>query len=538
MQKLNTEQQTAVDCKDKHIVCLAGAGTGKTFTLIERMIRIASETGHPERILALTFTNAAAFEMKTRYRNRCESAITPEFRTFHSFAYSLLCNDLDVRKQVGYMYVPKIVDEGAKSRIETKVKLQLNVKLSSAKLANPSNLSYKEQFEYNTYKQAVRRELIKSNYITFDILIDCICSLFEQNDSSVQKYKDLYQYIFVDEFQDTDPKQWNFVQSFSNADIFVCGDALQAIYGFRGADSSIIKALAKSPDWTAIKLFENYRSTSEICKFANNMSDYADDEYRIEIESTKSGKPVKVKRYETVPYMKCVDTSCLDSIIRDSTNTDGTSAILCRTNREVDDVCSYLDKLNVPYDRNIQKNEAEQILKSITDNAYFADWISTYLSSENYAEYIRNCTINPDKLPIQILSSEYGRLPQISERMDYVIQIRRIIKDTTLTIDSRINSILDMLYIDSKYMEDTNTIQCANDLIAYCLGKLHSIEDSKLYVGTAHSVKGLEYNNVYVIGPGGFSWKLKDEQNKNLYYVAITRAKSRLFIYKGEVYDD
>lgn len=538
MPELNKQQQEAVNCNAPKIVCLAGAGTGKTFTLIERIARIARETNRPDQILALTFTNAAAFEMRDRYKRNFPGVITPEFRTFHSFCYSLICEDNSILKKLGYSKVPKVADEGAAKRAETKAKLQLNVKLSQGKLEGRQKLTPKEQFIYDSYRQAVKRLLVKGNTITFNTMSESICKLFTANDESIQKYKNKYKYIFVDEFQDTDPEQWEFVKSFTNSNIFVCGDALQAIYGFRGADSSIIKELSKSEEWTPIKLYQNYRSTKQICNFANNMSDYADPEYRIEIDSNKLGCNVDVTTCENIPYMQTIDKECLNKILESSQYTEGTSAILCRTNKEVAGVANYLKSAGTSFDLNVKDNDAENIIKSVLDSNFMADWLSTYLNAEQYAEYIRECTVDKERSSLKILIDSHQKNWNIGYRFKSAIVVRKIIKNKDLTIEDKARSILEVLGIKDIDIVITDEIKSAKDLLEFCLSKIQYLNQTGLYVGTVHSVKGLEYDNVYVYGPGGYSWSLKGEQEKNLYYVAITRAKNKLFIYKGDWRDE
>ena len=118
MNTLNKEQSVAVMSDDKKILCLAGAGTGKTFSMIERIARLVSSGVDPASILALTFTNAAAFEMRSRFQNRCKGCTIPEFRTFHSFCYSLMAVDKEVRRKLGYTQMPSLATDSNKKQIE------------------------------------------------------------------------------------------------------------------------------------------------------------------------------------------------------------------------------------------------------------------------------------------------------------------------------------------------------------------------------------------------------------------------------------
>ena len=157
MNNLNAGQLEAVNSKSKKILCLAGAGTGKTHTMIERISRIASEE-NPESILALTFTNAAAFEMKERYIKRNPGKRVPEFRTFHGFCYSVICRNSSVRTKLGYSTIPSICTEAQVKQIETRARLELNIKLSSIKLSGKTPVTDpREVFQLNNFKKRVNQ---------------------------------------------------------------------------------------------------------------------------------------------------------------------------------------------------------------------------------------------------------------------------------------------------------------------------------------------------------------------------------------------
>lgn len=540
MANLNAGQIYAVELDAPKIVCIAGAGTGKTHTLIERITRIAEKTKDPESILALTFTNAAAFEMRDRYRAKFpgESRF-PEFRTFHSFCYYILCKDLQVQSALGYSRTPEVADPAAVKRLETQAKLQVGYKLSKLKESNLDKLTPKELFLYQSYRKAVSRLMKKDNVITFDELAEKVCNLFIEDSPLIKEYKDRFKYIFVDEFQDTDEDQWKFVQSFKDSNIFVCGDALQAIYGFRGAKSEIIKSLVESDEWQTVELTENFRSTKAICAFANNASRYAEGSgYRIEISSTRSGPTVSSQDGGQVSYMQMFSYKDMDKVTREASQFDGRSAILVRTNREVEAIVKYLRDRGIEFTIKSDEEDSKNFLKCFLETDFTADWLSTYLNAEAYASYIRLLISNPDTKPLKILQSNFGNVPNINFRFRTLTQIRRIALDKTLPMTEKVGTLLKLLGLDSvgihvQVREDFEPKQILEAINA----ALEEVSNSQLYVGTVHSVKGLEFDNVFVMYPGGGTWKLqdvrKDEENYNLYYVAITRAKTNLHIFKG-----
>ena len=159
--ELNEQQYEAAHSNERTILCLAGAGCGKTKTLLARIERLIREGVPPTSILSLTFTNAAAFEMKERYKkipNLDHSKGTPEFRTFHSFCYSLIVKDPAVRARIGYTKVPEICDDARLKEIKTKVKLQLGIKLTEAELESDQPLATREK---NDQKELFNKGLIK-----------------------------------------------------------------------------------------------------------------------------------------------------------------------------------------------------------------------------------------------------------------------------------------------------------------------------------------------------------------------------------------
>lgn len=522
---INEAQSNAIFSDDKKILCLAGAGSGKTFTLLERIKRLTALGVDPASILCLTFTNAAAFEMLNRFGDSTDCESCPEFRTFHSFCYNLITSDTAILKNLNYTSVPSVADESQIRRIEQEAMMQVGVKLSRNKLSGKIALTATEKYEYDVLMKAQNRLMHKYNVITFDRLLSEICKLFIEDSPLIKKYKDKYRYIFADEFQDTDPLQWKFIQSFSGSSLFVVGDALQALYSFRGADSTIIKAVASDPDWTVIRLTKNYRSTKQICNYANNFTKtYAADEYRIELESDELGYDVNEMKVITPPPFagkNKVSEMALQDILKHLGNSEyaGTSAILTRTNSESEFVQNYLKAKGVSFVTNKKHVDVQNILKSCIDNGFFISWMSTFLNSAQYASYIIHST--GSEYSFDQFVEEFGFIPEISKNLEAVKNLRRILDDSDLeTIEVMLKS----------NPEDLKTGKSEVDEL---LTKLQNVvpEDCNLYVGTVHSVKGLEYDNVYVVGVDSPAFLLNSEDNKNVFYVAVTRAKSRLHVY-------
>ena len=534
--RANEAQLKAINSDDSKILCLAGAGTGKTFTLIERIGRLVSD-GYcqGDNILALTFTNAAAFEMRERYARKFAQSNSklPEFRTFHAFCYSLLSKDVAIRSRMGYSAPtpPQICDDAQMKEITKGVKLKCNIKLSDAKLENPDLLSHNDKYMYDLYMKALKYELGRRNVITFDMLCYEICKLFEDDDPIIQHYKSKYHYIFVDEFQDTDPKQWQFVKSFTHSHLFIVGDALQALYGFRNADSSIIKGLSNNPDWTVVKLYQNYRSTKQICDFANQMSTYAESTYRIEIESEREGLPVCQSVTCDGDRFKPVSQEQLWAILDDVEKLTGSTAILCRQNDEKTEIINYLESVDVPVTSSKLYEEATHMFESAKDNNYLVSWLATYLNESAYLDWLRILALHdcPDDVAkFRLFKEITANHKIISDNIKKITQIRSIMKSPCASEDKQCQIFKLLKVRKSKIKQGLNNNTEIADYISEVLGS--SIE-ADIYVGTIHSAKGLEYDNVILVGVGGSRFALNTDEQLNCYYVGITRAKKWLKIY-------
>jgi len=535
---LNEAQQKAVDSNNKRIVCLAGAGTGKSTTLLARISRLVSEGVKPEHILALTFTNAAAFEMKDRYlKDHKGSDKIPEFRTFHSFCYHILTIDPTIRMKLGYSSIPSIAEPAAEKRIITEAKMQTGIKLSDKKIFEKSTLTQQEAYDLMLILKAADRLMKQRNLITFDKLCSEVCNLFVADDPLIAQYKKQFVYVFADEYQDSDKCQHEFVLSFKDSHIFVVGDALQNLYAFRGTSSEMIKALAEDADWETIKLYENYRSTKSICDYANKYSkSYAKESYRIAIESTKdTGASVTVEHYYP-EYRGTVPESLVDLIVsHNSTTLTGVTAVLVRTNAEVASIQARLRETNTPFMSKRTTSNAHNLLKSVFDDTYAAEWLATYLSAELYSEFIRRSAVRKQQNAAYSLSEfieEFGTNSEIKLNVDKLYRLRKVCRAST-SIAAKQRDILRILGYDNSLKIDVSDAKKLSDVLDKLADELESYSSDacRLYVGTVHSVKGLEYDNVYVIGPKSRSWPLNIEDNQNLFYVAVTRAKTNLFIY-------
>lgn len=540
----NDEQLAVIDSTADQILVLAGAGTGKTQCMVGKVKSLVDDGVDPTSILVLTFTNAAAFEMKDRYIQMTSKLATgtkfsvlaaePEFRTFHAFCYHLLTTDSDVLHKLKYSNIPQIADEVESARVDKEAMLQTGIKLSGNKLKANAILDNKDKMNLRILNAAKFRLLKSKNLITFDILSSEVCKLFVNDDEVVKKYKDKYKYLMIDEFQDTSPEQWDFAKSFTMSKILVVGDALQSLYSWRGADSTLIKSLADDDSWETHKLFRNYRSGEEICNYANVHSTYAGNTYRVAIRGQRPGGVVKEIPVTCVSFRGDIDDNSLaqvDSIL--SNPIKGTTAILCRTNAEVTQLKAHCKAKNFELSE-VDEMNCSTVIRCAVDSKYMVSLLASKLPKDAYVRYLRDIAfLKADKLEMNedIFLSSYKQYFPPNLLQD-IVEVRKILANDKFGVLYIYNEL--KYYLKFTQDLDVMSIETIEDLISLLLDSLYNniLTSGSLYIGTVHSSKGLEYDRVLLMNVNTPSFRLDNEDNLNIHYVGVTRAKSELYVFR------
>ena len=368
---LNDRQKEAIEYMDGPLLILAGAGSGKTRVLTYKIAYLLEkEIVKPWQILAITFTNKAAKEMKERVEGLVgQVAQDMWLGTFHSVCVRILKREIEL---LGYTRDFNIFDEIDKEKVLKEVTKKLNIdekmypigllksEISKAKEVMKDNLTYQKEAMGDFRKEEIAKvynmyqDTLKSNNsIDFDDIIMLTVKLFLENPDRLLYYQQKFSYILVDEYQDTNKTQFLLISLLSSAtgNICVVGDESQSIYGFRGADiTNILNFEKEFPNAKIVKLEENYRSTKNILNAANevikNNSSKLD---KVLWTQNEEGEKIEYKtlnnEYEEVEYV--VDK--IDELCRKENQKYSDFAVLFRTNAQARVLEEVFMKSGTPY---------------------------------------------------------------------------------------------------------------------------------------------------------------------------------------------
>lgn len=367
---MNPKQKEAVVCTEGPLLLMAGAGSGKTRVLTHRIAYLIEEKGmNPWNILAITFTNKAAKEMKERVKDLLgREGEDVWVSTFHSMCVRILRRDVD---HIGYSRNFTIIDASEQLTLMKRVLKELNIDpkkydprsilgtISNAKNALQTPADYQD-LQGDFFEQIVGRcyevyqkELRQNQCMDFDDLIMNTIRLFRENPDALAFYQNKFQYIHVDEYQDTNHAQYTLVNMLAARfkNLCVVGDADQSIYGWRGADMQNILDFEKDyPEAEVILLEQNYRSTKTILEAANqviqNNRNRRDKNLWTE---NQEGPRIKYYRGQTERDEGQFVVREIQNQMANEGRNYGDFAVLYRTNAQSRAVEDILVKSNIPY---------------------------------------------------------------------------------------------------------------------------------------------------------------------------------------------
>lgn len=587
---LNDKQLEAVNHKEGPCLVLAGAGSGKTRVLTERIIKLIDDGVSPYNILAITFTNKAAKEMRSRVELKLGSATDSIFiGTFHSFGLRILRENYT---EAGYTSNITILDgDDSKALIKRILKendldpKDYDIKHIISKISNAKNdgitpSEYNRLFlndldkviavVYEKYLKLLR----ENNSVDFDDLLLKPVELFRKNPSILEKYQNRFQYILVDEYQDTNSVQYELCKLLASKyrNIFVVGDANQSIYSWRNADYRNILNFEKDyHDAKVVLLEENYRSTNNILRAANSV-----------IKNNTEGKKLNLWTSsgdgEKIDYIRCEDeikeahfvTSKIKDLVSLGYNYND-FAVLYRTNAQSRVIEDDFLTSNIPY--NIIGSYYFYSRKEIKDLLAYLNLIYNSNDSVSLERVINTPKRGIGPKTIESLRTK-SMLNGISmfdaidsgKELEFKKLILELKEDcdnmslSELIEDVLVKSGLRMEYELDKSLENEAKIENLNEFKSVAV----AFEESGIYdlptflenillvsdrgqykenseavnIMTLHSAKGLEFKVVFILGmeegifPHSRSFESQSEleEERRLCYVGITRAKSKLYL--------
>ena len=590
---LNDRQKEAVVNTDGPMLILAGAGSGKTKVLTTKVAYLIEKKNiDPNNILAITFTNKAAKEMKERiFKLEGNSAFYIQISTFHSFGLKILKENCEL---LGYEKNFTILDSDDSLSIIKKIMKELNIDankynpkaiknvISNNKneIIDPEKYSLYVNTDFDEIALEVYRKYEKSlkinNAVDFDDLLILPLKLFNNNPGVLQKYQEKYKYVFIDEYQDTNEPQYILSKMISAKykNITVVGDADQAIFTWRGANYKNILNFEKDyKDAKVVLLEENYRSTKTILNAANNViknnkvrkeknlwtqneegskityykafdekdeSNYVVNEIKKLIEKGVNPKDICVL-YRANAQSRTVEEAFLTSNI--SYNIVGSYAFYNR--KEIKDLIAYLKLIYNNKDDVSLLRVINYPKRGIGNKAIENLAIKSNVLDKSLYEVIDSGKELEFKNMIEEIKKEESHLT-LTELIDMVLDksgMKKSLEDEkSIEADIRLENLEEFKSI-AKAMEINEGIVSLEEL----LDKLALVSDvseqkndneDKVTLMTMHAVKGLEYDYVFVVGveeglfPHSNSLESNDEleEERRLCYVAITRAKKKLYL--------
>lgn len=610
LQGLNKEQQEAVKHTEGPLLIMAGAGSGKTRVLTHRIAYLVEEKRVPTyNILAITFTNKAAKEMKDRVESLVgQNSYQIWVSTFHSMCVRILRRDIE---QIGYNRNFTILDGSDQQTVIKQVLKNLNIDPKSfeprAMIGQISNLknelitpkeytktanNYHEKEVARIY-EAYQAMLSKNEALDFDDLIMQTVHLFERVPETLDYYQNRFQYIHVDEYQDTNHAQYYLVKLLASKykNICVVGDSDQSIYGWRGANIANILSFEK--DYTnarTIFLEQNYRSTKSILDAANEV--IKNNKGRLEKKlwtDNLDGQKINYYQGSSERDEALFITETIQNMIGDKKYTPNEIAILYRTNaqsraiedtfmksdityqmiggqrfydrKEIKDMISYLRLITNPDDdisfervvnvpkRGVGATSVDRLRAYATEHdisfynaAKEVDFTGiskrTANTIEAFQQMIENFNQQQDFLTATDIVNE------VLEKTGYIEALK---KENTIEASSRIENLEEFITVTKEFEknaeEDKSLIAFLTDLAL--VADIDSMDDEedpdnneKVTLMTLHSAKGLEFPVVFLIGmeenvfPHSRSMIDNDEmeEERRLAYVGITRAEKELYL--------
>ncbi|MEM4134680.1 MAG: ATP-dependent helicase [Candidatus Micrarchaeia archaeon] len=578
-ESLNLSQFKAVEFIDKPLLVLAGAGSGKTRVITYKIAHLILNGFSPHKILAITFTKKAANEMKERVKN-LTSLESKWISTFHSFCLKVL------REHVGLLNIGLKKDFAVYDDDESFLLFKAICKdkyygendTDRAKLFNKISYlkqfgeikpsSFKDYIEYEIFK-LYEQALIDCNAVDFDNI-----QLFANKLLSIPElrnlYKERFNYILIDEFQDTSPIQYQIVRTIiKNGNITVVGDPQQSIYSFRGAVADNIFRFINDYNPHKIKLEENYRSSRFILHVANSITDLIDKKWRslvLELKSTKVDNGlIKIREFDN-EYLEAQWIA--ENIKSALTRTEPKEMAIFVRSRYVKPVIKeVLRKNNIIFDDLddydfFYRAEVKDTLSYLkfaynpSDYASFERAITTPkrgIGQKTLKEILNIRAVDYlQALKVYVNTKKNKKIEEILNFIRIIEYTRSLLNTSAEALRFVIKSTNYIDYLKKEYEQDAEDRYATLIELYKILGNYDSFRDfldsfllteerkerNVVKLMTVHAAKGLEYDIVFLpaLEEGVFpdrrsqEDKRKFDEEVRLFYVGVTRARKELYL--------
>lgn len=584
--KRNPSQQRAIAHLSGPMMVLAGPGSGKTSVIVERTAYMTTEGGiSPSNILVVTFSRAAAKEMKERFLNFTGQEYTPiTFGTFHGVFYGIL-------KQAYGFTAANILSEEEKSAILRELALNHGGELAeegdfSEEVAKEISVVKGNRISLEYYYSSccpdevfrqIYREYVKTcqarRKLDFDDMILYCYDLFDKRKDILAAWQNKFQYILVDEFQDINQLQYDIVKLLAKPqdNLFIVGDDDQSIYHFRGARPEIMLNFTKDyPEAETVTLDVNYRCSKRILYSAMQVIGTNKKRFQKHLQTPNpEGDPVKIREFENSreEYLEVV--SELRARLEQGDKLEDT-AILLRTNQEAEGLVGALMERQVPFNmkeklpnlfhhwicRNIlaylrfaagdesRKNFVEFMNRPNRYIARDAVSLSPMISFDQLKDFYKDKDWMCDRLTtlethLRILRglTPFAAINFIRKGMGYEEYLREYAEYRKIKPEE-LSEILDRLTDSTKGMDSLGDWEAYIEDYTRKLeeqAKKQEQEREGVLISTLHGVKGLEYDKVYILNVNEGSMPYKKavlepaiEEERRLFYVGMTRARKEL----------
>lgn len=571
MEKLNLKQIEAINSIEGPVLVIAGAGSGKTTVLIERIKELINNDVDQIYIFAFTFTNQATNEMKLRLTKALKREIKVNISNFHAFTFSYI-------NMYFYNNPYKVVQDSEKEKIiknllfENKISTEVyNIVKFISKIKNrmkPDKMLLSIRLDYIKIYFLYQEYLEKTRKIDFDEMNYKFLELIHSDEYFKYLMQELSKYILVDESQDINWVQYEILKVLceNHNNLFMVGDSNQSIYSFRGSDNRIMEVFEKELNAKVINLDTNYRSTNKIINAANNVISNNTNKFNLDLKGVKEdGEDIVIKRcYSKLEEAYFVSEEIKKLVEEGYKYSD--FLILYRNNASASVFDIKLNLNNIPHfiygNRFIDYKEIKYLLNyyelilNQNDNEAFITIVNvpkrkigdttitdmktnSFYTKESYyetAKKLNNKHVDKFIELIEDLKQKIFKLNKL-EFFDLLVELLNVDSFSKDFRDKkrRLNNINILRVLFENNLNEYNSLTLRNFLNDLYMSNTKIEDDNVVNLMTIHQAKGLENKIVFLVDirddiiPGKKN-NIDIEEERRIFYVGVTRAQERLYI--------